>query len=504
MDILLKSSALIAIFYLFYYFVLSKETFFNSNRIFLLAGVVLSFIIPFIIIPVYKTIQMDLYSFTDSSLRIDKNLSFEILEKPIGFLQYSTLKILYAIGVIIYLIKFIVSILKIHFAIKANPKVKLNEYNLVKTEEDISPFSFFKTIVINPKKYSDTEYNHIIQHENTHVSQWHSFDMILANILTIVLWFNPIVYLYKRAIEQNLEFIADSNVKREDNNNSMYELLLLNSVVSNYRLQLVNSLFAPTVKKRINMMNTEPSKSINKWKYFILLPVLSVFLYSFNTKKMYRVEGSQQQIGNISFIHPLKNHKEIASKFGERRHPLLKINKFHKGVDYKVDLGTEVLASMDGIVKSVGSNKEEGYYIVISNENGFVTKYGHLSKIIVQEGKAINQGQVIGLSGISGNSSGPNLHFEILKNNKHLNPELFLSDRKIKAFSIKNNDILKKDLLDLNKGDVKIVTVYPDDSIGINNNQGYFKIDSIIDHKNHCFYFMKDSFMNTILTIKVN
>ncbi len=112
--------------------------------------------------------------------------------------------------------------------------------------------------------------------------------------------------------------------------------------------------------------------------------------------------------------------------FGYKMHPIKKVMKFHSGQDFGAATGTPVAASADGIANVRWDADGYGKYIVITHLNGMSTLYGHLSKVIVLKGQRVNKGDVIGLVGSTGGSTGPHLHFEIRKNGQYLDPMKFL------------------------------------------------------------------------------
>ena len=114
----------------------------------------------------------------------------------------------------------------------------------------------------------------------------------------------------------------------------------------------------------------------------------------------------------------------ISSNFGMRKHPISGFNKMHKGVDFAAPTGTPIYAGGNGIVEYVGRNGGYGKYIRIRHNNGYKTAYAHLSnyKKSISKGVRVNQGEVIGYVGSTGNSTGPHLHYEIIFQNKHINP----------------------------------------------------------------------------------
>ncbi len=124
----------------------------------------------------------------------------------------------------------------------------------------------------------------------------------------------------------------------------------------------------------------------------------------------------------------------ISSNFGMRKHPISGFNKMHKGVDFAAPTGTPIYAGGNGIIEYVGRNGGYGKYIRIRHNNGYKTAYAHLSnyKNGISKGVRVNQGEVIGYVGSTGNSTGPHLHYEIIYQNKHINPlELKLPSGKI-------------------------------------------------------------------------
>ena len=112
----------------------------------------------------------------------------------------------------------------------------------------------------------------------------------------------------------------------------------------------------------------------------------------------------------------------ITSKYGRRRDPINSRPAFHKGVDIRGRMGTEVKATAEGKVYELGNDKGIGRFIVLDHKNGFRTSFGHLKKILIKRGQEVRRGQVIGLLGNSGRSTGPHVHYEILYKKELVNP----------------------------------------------------------------------------------
>ena len=112
----------------------------------------------------------------------------------------------------------------------------------------------------------------------------------------------------------------------------------------------------------------------------------------------------------------------LTSGFGQRRHPILGFMKQHQGVDFAAPTGTPILAAGDGTIEQSGLNGFYGNYVRIRHTKEFSTAYAHMSRITAQEGSRVRQGQVIGYVGNTGRSTGPHLHYEILKKSQRTNP----------------------------------------------------------------------------------
>ncbi len=134
--------------------------------------------------------------------------------------------------------------------------------------------------------------------------------------------------------------------------------------------------------------------------------------------------GKEKEFASIPAIQPIaeKNMTRMASGFGSRFHPILKIHKMHKGIDFAAPTGTPIYATADGIVKSAGSSNGYGNMVMINHGNGYETLYGHMSKIKVRNGQRVKRGDIIGNVGSTGMSTGAHLHYEIHENGNVINP----------------------------------------------------------------------------------
>lgn len=133
--------------------------------------------------------------------------------------------------------------------------------------------------------------------------------------------------------------------------------------------------------------------------------------------------------GGIPYLWPvITDTYRLSSSFGWRSDPFRKTRKWHAGMDIADTMGAPVTAAADGIVTFVGWRMGYGNLVEIKHENGFTTRYGHLSKGLAKEGQRVNAGDLVALMGSTGRSTGPHLHFEVRKDDNVLNPLAFIKD----------------------------------------------------------------------------
>lgn len=141
------------------------------------------------------------------------------------------------------------------------------------------------------------------------------------------------------------------------------------------------------------------------------------------------VKNKQQMLEAIPAIRPLKENMQVGSGFGRRIDPVYKTVKMHRGIDFAAPTGTRIFATGDGVVRQARSHGGYGQCVIIDHGFGYESLYGHMSKIQVKAGQRVKRGDVIGLIGSTGKSTGPHLHYEILKSGTRVNPiHFFYSD----------------------------------------------------------------------------
>ncbi|OUR96043.1 hypothetical protein A9Q86_16320 [Flavobacteriales bacterium 33_180_T64] len=306
---LLKASAVLFIFYICYQLFLKKETFFQSNRWFLLSGLIIASCIPFVVIPEYiEYTAIDTSEFLINTSNTLVNPT-EIQEEPFNYMQLIIW--FYTAGLLFFFGKLAIEFLSLRKILNnASIITTSNNFKILETDEQVAAFSFFNYIVYNPNQFKSEELLHIINHEKVHTTQLHSIDTIIAQLSCIIFWFNPIVWLYKKGLQQNLEFIADQKAQHISKCDKSYQTVLLKTSIQNHQLAFTNNFYTSLIKKRIVMLHKSKSNKINQLKFILVLPLIAAFMMSFNTKDIY-IEIPSEEKTNSEIITPQTENIEV-------------------------------------------------------------------------------------------------------------------------------------------------------------------------------------------------
>ena len=278
-NFVLESGVSVALLALMYMLFLRKETFFRLNRIFLLFSVVFSILLPFLRLRVYEPQPTMLAEVTVTPYR---NLLEAVtvygrdfsgtLEQTISSSQIIIL--FYLAGLLFFLVRLVFRLLQILYLIRKNQVEYSGLVKFVYVNKDFSPFSFLGYIFVNPSKQKENGYEKMIAHEMEHIKQGYTFDVLILEILTVFQWFNPFMWILKRIIRENHEYLADQAVLNSGITPSQYKQLLLNQVVG-FQLDMANNFNSSLIKKRIKMISKIHSSKYGKLK--VLLGLLVIF-----------------------------------------------------------------------------------------------------------------------------------------------------------------------------------------------------------------------------------
>jgi len=275
-----------------YHILLRKETFFNSNRWFLLAGLISSVVLPLVVYTKIVWVDPTPTNFDWSKIPVTNTVENEVFEIN----WYLFFAFVYSIGILAFLVKFAFDFFSLSKVLKGKTIQHQADFKFIDVNENVSPFSYFNSIVYNSSLYSETELENILEHEKVHSSQNHTIDVLISRLFCIVFWFNPLVWFYKNAISQNLEFIADSEASKIISDKKAYQLTLLKITTQENCVAITNHFYQSLIKKRIVMLNKNQSNKRNSWKYLFVLPLLGAFVFFFQVKVIAQEKVSEQTV----------------------------------------------------------------------------------------------------------------------------------------------------------------------------------------------------------------
>ncbi len=321
MEYLIHSSLLLAVCYVYYWLVLSRQTHFVLNRWVLLGCLLCALLLPLISIPTAWSFRQTRAEQIESSPRDQgdglplatdqRNNSAQSRERvaPItsmpkgspsaeispgerrstdrGWLSSipnwrTLLSYLYFIGVVVAGLNFLLQLGHIVWRIIKNPSHDTGNFHLVELSVDEAPSSFLRYVFLNPERYDEDTFHQIVEHEQIHVAQRHSIDLILVELVLIFQWFNPFAWLYRRAVEHNLEYLTDAAILKAGQDTEDYQMNLVKVAVPNYASGLVTSYNQSFLERRILMMGARRSSTRSSWRYVALTPLLVLLVLQFN------------------------------------------------------------------------------------------------------------------------------------------------------------------------------------------------------------------------------
>ncbi|SNR96153.1 M56 family metallopeptidase [Flavobacterium sp. ov086] len=295
-----KSSGLLLLFYCAYYFLLRKETFFNSSRWFLLAGLITSIVLPFLVYT--KVVWIDPVTMPVSDMNYSRAYipQHAIIQESFEINWNYVFLAIYCIGFLALIIKFALDFYSLNSVLKGKKIHQQADFKFIDIHENIAPFSYFDYIVYNSSMYTASELENIIEHEKVHSDQNHTIDVLISRVFCVLFWFNPIIWLYKKAILQNLEFIADSEAAKKISDKKAYQYTLLKITTHESCVAITNHFYQSLIKKRIVMLNKNQSKKRNYWKYYAILPALVAFVLLFQIKTIAQEKNQPKEISKTN------------------------------------------------------------------------------------------------------------------------------------------------------------------------------------------------------------
>ena len=279
---LLQVNVGLILFYALYKLVCTWDTFFRSRRFILIVSLVLPFILPFIDVREWlesRDRMIMLTHFDYSAVLPEIVVGSEAVETGNRvFVLSEWIGYLYLAGVVALLVRLAVQAFSLYRLIVCMPEKEINGVRIKCLNDPSGPFSFFGWIFMNPAAVKEDEISEILTHEMAHVKQYHSVDVLLAEMVSICCWMNPFAWLLKREVRLNLEFLADRKVMEAGFTTKSYQYHLL-GLAYNHKYGLSNNFNFSHLKQRIIMMNKKKSNAAGHIKYALfVLPAFALLV----------------------------------------------------------------------------------------------------------------------------------------------------------------------------------------------------------------------------------
>lgn len=277
---IIKSTISLVVLYVFFHFFLRQYKILIFNRIYLISSLLFSLAIPLIIIPVKSgfSINTGINTFTVTTSQIIQRGGNIV--SPTSHITFESILVFFFLLIsIALLLRFVFNIFNLIIKIRKGKKIENQFTTIVLIEENIIPYSFFRYIFVNRKSYEEGKIEReLLLHEEAHCQQYHSIDVIILEIINVFLWFNPAIWLFRKAIQLNHEYYADNRVLSNSDSED-YHQLLINLVIQNNTSYLVSNFKYSLIKNRLIMMtkngpiNRAISRKIAGMSLFLFLGI---------------------------------------------------------------------------------------------------------------------------------------------------------------------------------------------------------------------------------------
>lgn len=431
--ILLKINVSLLAFYILYRLLLRRLTFYNFNRFYLVAAIAVSALLPFL--HYSATVHQQIGNWQEAVGINPAGIMAKATETP-SLKNVAT--VLYWSGVAIMACLFFIQLISLLFLYLRAQKGNLMGYKVRFLEEKARAFSFFKTIFINPAGQSEAEILSMLNHENVHVKQWHSIDVLLGEMKRIFCWFNPAAWLMLAAIRENLEFIADRKVLQSGINAREYQYALLNIQNTASHSTISNHFNFSHLKLRITMMNKRKTSDVHLVKYLLTVPLIATLALTTNYAKAQQTEVAPVEKKKLVYIN---DQPYDVSEFARLK---------PEEIEEKLGLKKDEIKSIKIAVANEGETSEPANQIIL-----FESKEDELSSLV-------NVKVIKGNVALSDEISGEAL--QLIKADNPDNVTIDKSDNRIVIKSTKTTVSNPKFYIDgepgnvtIDKGDDKIV-----------------------------------------------
>lgn len=311
---LLESGISLSLFALVYFLFLRRETFFSVNRWFLLVSIGFSAFLPLLHIPFYtpqatmlQEITVTPYVNLLSSVTIYGTALSHGAEQFV--LNYSLLGYVYLLGVVFFAGILFLRIYQIIRLIAQNRVVPEGRIKLVILDRELSPFSFLNYIFVSKNLQNTKGWEKMLEHEKQHIRQGHTFDVLVLEFVAVFQWFNPFFWMFRRALRENHEFLADQAVISHGTAPSWYKQILLNQYVGE-QVVIANNFNYSLIKNRIKMISKIKSRKIANLKFLVgfIMAASLVAVFACEQKESVNTEitSSEKSVTLVADGHALQ------------------------------------------------------------------------------------------------------------------------------------------------------------------------------------------------------
>jgi hypothetical protein len=352
---LLKANICLSIFLIIYWGFLRKNTFYHLNRIYFLLAIIGTISLPMLNVSDFMNQHQEISRgevinyIPDLSFNADNQLVTEYKTKinanvnPKTYFNFRDIfQAIFLSGMVVLLCKLMVQIISIFRFLSISTPLIINQIKIRNLLGDVSPFSFFNFIFVNINKHSEEDLSEIIAHESAHAHQFHSIDVMMIELFCVLFWVNPLAWIMRKFLKQNLEFLTDKTVIYYgfDVRHYQYNLLKISGLSP---IVVSNNFNFSDLKLRIKMMNKKRSSNLHLLKYLLTIPLGAVLIFAFN----------------ISKAKPFDVNKSVVENMKE----MVEAVEFDKG---SLQLSNKEISNEESVVEL--TNEDSISEVIISNE----------------------------------------------------------------------------------------------------------------------------------------
>ncbi|HAF27627.1 MAG TPA: hypothetical protein DCG75_01135 [Bacteroidales bacterium] len=408
MQYLIVSSICISVTYIAYRLVLRNETNFKQLRIYLLLSIFISGLIPLsnftIDVGLYQSqaitspnigpVNSDviMHNFVNEEVIVANQKSF------IENINWASLTLdIYRSIAIILILRILIQVLVLFYKYFKSEKVKRGKHILIYNHGFKNTFSFFNWIFINDENTTEADLQKIIAHESIHVTQYHSFDLLIIELLAAVMWFNPFVWMMKKSVQLVHEYLADEGVLKNGIDKFNYQTLLINLVAEEKLISISSSFNQSLIKKRMIMMNKIKLNKGFRLKFLTLLPVVTILFSGVAC-----VKGQNTDNKIVTAIAPTK------------------MNVLYVGIENPVKIAVSGCENTEIEVSASNANLtgENGNYIIIPKKPGNLLVTVKAKGEVVQVAEFRAKGIPVPFAMLNGKTGGQITKDDLLKQEK--------------------------------------------------------------------------------------